>query len=265
MEKILQIGVEIQKIAIQSLQTKLTKDKNRKDNYPPLFMNSSQFENSPLETSFCILSSIDQEAFFGRTCGFQYSDAFRQPLISLAVTLASYNEGYVTFSPNQTYFILNVNLHGNIDHKASINSISSSDSTHSPKKVVCQTTKSLVYAYKYLIDPEKRAQKISNMLKNSNIDFTKDFARLVQTSISNTFIKLGTKMLTSTFAINIVKKIKLNSTLKLPKFYLLKTKPSVCKKTTELVDVSPPVGSKPNDTIKIRIMSYEKFHGMVRI
>ena len=265
MEKILQIGVEIQKIAIQSLQTKLTKDKNRKNNYPPLFMNSSQFVNSPLETSFCILSSIDQEAFYGRTCGFQYSDAFRQPLISLAVTLASYNEGYVTFSPNQTYFILNVNLHGNIDHKASINSISSSDSTHSPKKVVCQTTKSLVYAYKYLIDPEKRAQKISNMLKNSNIDFTKDFARLVQTSISNTFIKLGTKMLTSTFAINIVKKIKLNSTLKLPMIDPFTFKSSALKKNTKLVDILPPTGSKPDDMIKIRIMSYEKFHGMVRI
>ena len=47
-----------------------------------------------IEKSLFLLASTNQEAFFGRSCAFQFCDSLRLPLTACTVALASYNESY---------------------------------------------------------------------------------------------------------------------------------------------------------------------------
>lgn len=72
---------------------------------------------------------------------------------------------------------------------------------------------------------------------------------------------MGTNMITPTLAMNMVKKINFNG-LKLPRVAHKGSNESM-EDADEYVDILPPTGCTPNDSVQIRIMSAEIRDGMV--
>jgi hypothetical protein len=122
---------------------------------PSLFYDLSKNDNSSssIETNLLFLGSVYQEAFFGRTCGFQFCDSLQTPLTGAAVALASYNDGYEAYSNKEN--------HATID--ATTQTVENTDNRHNSTMYFSgQATlfKSLVSGTKYILDPELRARKV---------------------------------------------------------------------------------------------------------
>ena len=261
---------------------------------PSLFFHPDDLTDTSIETNLLSLASIHQEAFFGRTCGFQFCDSLKMPLTLCAVMLASYNDGYEAFS-NKENSTSNSNLtspstpistlNSFPNTNANSNSLSSSSSNPSVsnsspvsngnngnvnqfsniQNLFGQAAKTLFSSTKYAMDPELRGKKISSIMKNANIDFCKAFWQLVETPV----VQVGSNIVTPTLAVNLVKRISLASPLRLPKVDCPNNdndnnnNTKIEENQKEFVEVLPPVGSNSNDTVKIRILSYEMFQGMV--
>jgi hormone-sensitive lipase len=119
-----------------------------------------------------------------------------------------------------------------------------------------QAAKTLFSSTKYAMDPELRGKKISSVMKNADINFCKAFWQLVETPV----VQVGTNIVTPTLAINIVKRISLGTSLKLPK-----VDDDDDGGEQEYVEILPPAGCHPNEFVKIRILSYEMLQGMEHI
>ena len=218
------------------------------------------------------------------------------PLTLCAVMLASYNDGYEAFS-NKENSASNSNLaspstpvttlNSFPNTNANSNSLSSSSSNPSVsntspssnnnngngngnqfsniQNLFGQAAKTLFSSTKYAMDPELRGRKISSIMKNANIDFCKAFWQLVETP----FVQLGSNIVTPNLAVNVVKRISLASSLRLPKVDCPNNdnddnnNNKMDENQNEYVEVLPPVGSTPADTAKIRVLSYEMLQGMV--
>jgi hormone-sensitive lipase len=115
----------------------------------------------------------------------------------------------------------------------------------------------MICGTKYLLNPELRAKKIAKLIMNADIDFCKEFWRLIHTPVANKVVKVGSKLVTPAVDVNIVKSISFAESLYLPKVVIKKNKHK------ELVEVKPPIGSNPSDSVNIRVLSYEMLKGMV--
>ena len=259
---------------------------NFHDAGPSLFFHPDDLSDTKVETNLLALASIHQEAFFGRTCGFQFCDSLKMPLTLCTVMLASYNDGYEAFS-NKENSTPNSNVNSpstpvsTPSSNPNSNSLSSSSSNPSfnsassatsgnqfsnIQNLFGQAAKTLFSSTKYAMDPELRGKKISSVLKTANIDFCKAFWQLVETPV----VQVGSNIITPTLAVNVVKRISLASPLRLPKVEKLQNDNENIQKNSEnssspieYVDVLPPNGSNSSDTVKVRILSYEMFQGMV--
>jgi len=152
-EIVLQIGVDIQRVQLQESQVQ-----------PSLFYNMAEAKSAAIETNLLALGSVHQEAFFGRTCGFQFCESLQTPLTGCAVALASYNDGYEAYA---TAAVVQVEAEG-------AGSFMQGQAT---------LFKSLVSGTKYVMDPELRAKKISKVMKDANVEFCKAFWQLTETDI----------------------------------------------------------------------------------
>ena len=256
---------------------------------PPLFYHSDLLTDTSIETNLLSLASVHQEAFFGRTCGFQFCDSLKIPLTLCAVLLASYNDGYEAFA-NKENSTPNSNmtspstpmstLSSSPSPNGNSNSLSPSPSNPSfntatnngtqftsIQSMFGQAAKTLFSSTKYTMDPELRAKKISSVMKNANVDFCKAFWQLTETPM----VQVGSNMVTPNLGVNIVKRISLATPLRLPKCDSDESGASNRKSESsftsqsDFVDVMPPVGANPTDTVKIRILSYEMLQGMVSL
>jgi hypothetical protein len=201
----------------------------------PLFLHQNDFVGTAFEEKLISLATVDQYAFFGRTCGFQYLDSFKISITGLLCIFASFNDGYesyhssdISLSASERSYIFSSNKSfSNLDQPR--DSISSSSSLKSTKSILGQTSKTMICGTKYLLNPELRAKKIAKLIMNADIDFCKEFWRLIHTPVAN----------------------------KVPKVEIKKNKHK------ELVEVKPPIGSNPSDSVNIRVLSYEMLKGMV--
>ena len=302
---VLLVASDIQKATLKSHQnpylsqsSNLTrKIKNFHDYGPSLFLHPDDLTDTSIEANLLSLASVHQEAFFGRTCGFQFCDSLKMPLTLCAVMLASYNDGYEAFS-NKEYSTSNSNLASPSTPVTTLNSfpntnpnsnsLSSSSSNPSVSNtspssnnngngngnqfsniqtLFGQAAKTLFSSTKYAMDPELRGRKISSIMKNANIDFCKAFWQLVETPVC----QVGSNIVTPNLAVNVVKRISLASSLRLPRVDCPNNDNDDNKNNSkiddenqnEYVEVLPPVGSTPADTVKIRVLSYEMLQGMV--
>ncbi len=122
---------------------KLTENSNK------LLINQEDIDDF-IEENLFLVASTKPEAFFGRTCAFQFCDSLKIPLTACAVALASYNDGYEAFQ----------------DSRLGV------------------TAKSLLSSTRYILNPDLRAQKMSEIMKNGNVEFCKAFWQLTETSIA---------------------------------------------------------------------------------
>ena len=159
-EIVLQTALELQK-------SQLRKKPDSVFNFhagPSLFydLTASDEDSSLVETNLLFLGSVYQEAFFGRTCGFQFCDSLQTPLTGAAVALASYNDGYEAYSNKenqsggQAVYPLVTAEDGGVQQASS-----------SAGSFIGQATlfKSLVSGTKYILDPELRAKKVHFLFK----------------------------------------------------------------------------------------------------
>ena len=248
---------------VQHRQSKLKTDANSKKTLS-LYIHKNDFVDNILEENLISLSTTDQDTFFGRTCGFQYTDSLKKTTTAVSILFASYNDGYKTFrldssslSSNNTSFSSKNKVLQIEDHRYSF----SSNSTHSTntKIILGKASKASICASKYLINPELRAKKISSLTREADIEFCKEFWRLPGSlKIPAKMVKIGFKIVTPTLEVNLVKRISLVEKLILPKSYLKKA-----SQKNEFVTVLPPTGITSNDSVNIRILSYKKLIGMV--
>lgn len=118
------------------------------------FENSSLFLhadsiNFPMEKKLLLLANMNPEAYFGRSCAFQFCDSLKGPLTACAIALASYNDGYYAYQNNQLGI----------------------------------TAKSLFSGTKYFLNPELRALKLAEIMKHADVEFCKAFWQLTETSV----------------------------------------------------------------------------------
>jgi hypothetical protein len=260
---------------------------NRFHNYgPPLFIHAEQIQNSDVETNLFHLGSNQQEAFFGRACGFQFCDSLQIPLTGCAVFLASYNDGYEAFQSQATLYSTAPSSTQSIDTKLtklsmapalksspespppspqhtksniSRSPVTSASNLNSPSisASIGQAAKSLISTGKYMMDPELRAKKVSHIMKNANVEFCKAFWQLTETSI----VQMGSNLVTPTLAVNYLKKIPFTP-IRLPRVVTKNGDESVANNENDYVTVLPPKSATPTDTISIRILSSELRDGM---
>lgn len=129
----LEIGVEAQKLTATTNE---------------LFINYNKLPRH-YEEMLLLLSTKYQDAFYGRTCCFQYCNSLKIPLTAFAVALASYNDTYEV--PDAS--------------------------------TIRKTAKSLSDSTKYFMNPELRAKKIAYIMQSSTVDFCKYFSRLTDSQI----------------------------------------------------------------------------------
>ena len=249
---------------VQLRQSKLKTDSNSKKSLS-LYIHKNDFVDNILEENLISLSTTDQDTFFGRTCGFQYSDSLKKSMTAVSILFASYNDVYKTFrlidssslSFNNTSFSSKNPVFQVDDHRYSF----SSNSPHSTntKIILGKASKASICASKYIINPELRAKKISSLIKEADIEFCKEFWRLPGSfKIPAKMVKIGFKRVTPKLEVNLVKRISFVEKLILPKTYFKKA-----SQKNEFVTVLPPTGITSNDSVTIRILSYKKLMGMV--
>ena len=270
MENTLKILTEMQSIVLkcQSTQDAFRKIKNeaKGKKCPSLILYGNDFIDTSLEENLISLIKNEPEAFYGRTCSFQFSDSIKRPITALSILFASYNDGYNSF-PSKDFSSFkstcnsSENKFSNTDHHKSNNSLSfDSPASVSKKTVIKKATKTSICASKYIINPELRARKVTSSFKNADIGVCKEFWRLTDVSLPAKMLKIGSKIVTPKLEINMVKSIPLKERLVLPKSEFKQS-----QQNSELITISPPIVTNPNDSINIRILSYKKLMGMVII
>lgn len=182
-EIILQIAVDIQRIQLAEFHSD---NPHALHNGPTLFHNMAETGdsiNASIETNLLCLGSVYQDSFFGRTCGFQFCESLQTPLTGAAVALASYNDGYeacTQVSVNQTTPVPTPT-------SCQTNESASEQTPATQGQMVTQGQaslfKSLVSGTMYVMDPELRARKISQVMKDANVEFCKAFWQLTETDI----------------------------------------------------------------------------------
>lgn len=131
-----------------------------------LFINEKLI-NFELERKLLLASMQNPEAYFGRSCAFQFSNSLKMPLTGCAIALASYNDGYEAFQNN----------------------------------LLGKTAKILFSSSKYVINPELRAEKLADIMKNANVEFCKAFWQLTETPL----VHMSSNFITPNLPVNVVK------------------------------------------------------------
>ena len=252
MELILKEATNMQQSTLK-IHAKMLTSKSKKSLYfpelgPSLFLHSDNFAGTKLETNMFKLMSVHQEAFFGRTISFQYCDNLKMAMIFVPTLLAATNDYY----------------------KKVIIKDSQASENAQPVKVesfLIQLVKILMFCPKYIINPELRARKASTAILNGAIGFSTVFWRLSNSPL----VQLANNMVTPTLDVNIVIKISLASSLKLPRIEYKKKysnikdrkRNSTIINEIKCVDILPPEGATSKDTVQIRIFSHVMLQGMV--
>jgi hypothetical protein len=74
---------------------------------------------------------------------------------------------------------------------------------------------------------------------------------------------MGANLVTPNLAINVIKKVSLNGPLRLERVKPRDPMDDFSAPENDYVDVYPPAGSSPTDTVRIRILCHEMLSGMV--
>lgn len=70
---------------------------------PSLFLHEDKLvENAVIERNLFSLASEHLDAFFGKTCGFQFCESLQLAVTGCAIALASYNDGFEAYSPKES-------------------------------------------------------------------------------------------------------------------------------------------------------------------
>ena len=109
-----------------------------------LFMNDTQ-KDSIIEDMMDDFNKINRECFYGRSFGFQYDHTVRQSLQIIGVAMAAYGDGYIRHSDT-----------------------------------LSRAVSSVIHSGKYLIDPELRAKRITELTGDVDIKFCKAFWSLTE-------------------------------------------------------------------------------------
>ncbi len=226
-------------------------------NQSGLFVHANQFSNSTMESNLFDLASIHQEAFFGRACGFQFSDSLQIPLTGCAVALASYNDGYEAFTNKENINVKMSVTASNMGAQSELETSNQYMQINTISNTVTQAVKSMYNGTKYIMDPESRAKKMSHVMRNANVEFCKAFWQLTETSI----VEVGAKLLTGNVTVNVLKRIEL-APLKLPK---VKENSSTDTDVNEFVQIDLPTNYEKYPFVNVRILSSEVRNGMVNL
>jgi hypothetical protein len=141
---------------------------------PTLFVHSNEITDSLIEKYLFYLSSIHQEAFFGRACGFQFCESLEMPMTACVVAFASYNEGYEAYSTNkQTY------------------------TPHTPtaSNTTVKTSGALEYSDRSEPDTKEQTNKTNYSIK---LNYTKDETYMVKSAQSQSSAVIDKSTTTST-------------------------------------------------------------------
>ena len=186
-----------------------------------------------IEEKFLLLTSTNQEAFFGRTCAFQFCDSLRLPLKTCAIAMISLSERKSVTSTGEKTII-----------------------------TARKAAKTLSISSKCMLLPEMRAQKLEIIMKNADIHFYKSFFQLlekrcvqvgfikkiIETEKSSIlFIKLGADLMTPELTVIFAKQLTQN-VLTIEKRDSLGT-----------IKVNP-----PQNPVSIKLLSAKLQQGMVR-
>ena len=222
MEIVLQLGLDMQTRTLQAFKRDInhcnqsnSDDVRREISGPTLFVHAIQLASTPIEKILFDLATVHQEAFYGRTCGFQFCDSLTMPLTGCAIALTSYNDGYEAFSgsrndsssqsqsqPLSTSSTFNtspssvdLNLFPNSQsYSSNLMSTATIQSSSAPLTPITsnlnmfttsigQAAMSVFSSTKYLIDPDLRSRKMAQIFKTANVEFCKAFWQLTETSI----------------------------------------------------------------------------------
>ncbi len=156
---VLQIAVEMQRSTSTSDQKSL-------------FLNAEALVDSEMERKMFDLATVHQDAFHGRTCGFQFCESLRLPLTCCAVAFSSCHEAYTKYVNKQQH----VDLDG--DNTALSNE---SEAEHSYE--IGDFFHSILRSKKYAANPELRSRQMSHIVKTTGVDFCKAFWQLTETSL----------------------------------------------------------------------------------
>jgi hypothetical protein len=292
-EIILSTALEMQQMSLNSA---------KKDHKISLFIDADSNENFNLEMAFFKLTAIHSEAFFGRTCGFQFTESVQLTVTGIAVAMASLYDGYKTFNQNKfcrdSSLLLKRTSSPFLSRSVTSCSESNNNSDESNTKLnslssIGRGTKSLVSSTKYFANTELRGKQIENIMKAVDLGFYKDFWELTESSFVHvnatgrklfeminpirerlffSIIKANLNLvdlkrnLANKTPINVLKAILFNGSLRLPRVSSFcrpkKQHQHVTKR--QFVWVTPPAHADPNDYVRVRILSNELRKGMVK-
>lgn len=191
LEIFLQLSLEMMENNLKDFEFKLNKSNNvipLKEFYqgPSLFVNLNESNLKSMEKKLFDLSSKHQEAFFGRACGFQFCESLQRPLLGCAIALTSYNDGFEAFSNKENTLVQPGQELGsppNLKRTTSASSATVMTSYGSLTNSIGKAAMSVYSSTKYIMDPDLRAKKMSQIMRKANVDFCKAFWQLTETSI----------------------------------------------------------------------------------
>jgi hormone-sensitive lipase len=163
LEIILQVALDMKKVsAMQS---------NRS-----LFLSAEEFVDTEMERKMFDLASIHQDAFYGRTCGFQFCESLRLPLTFCAVAFSSCHDAYAKY----------VKKHADLECEAA--ALSASELEPENNYEIGDFLHSILRSKKYAANPELRSRQMSHIVKTTSVDFCKAFWQLTETSVFQVII-----------------------------------------------------------------------------
>lgn len=175
--------------------------------------------------------AINQYCFYGRCLGFQYSDAIRNIVRFISISMASFSEAFYGRDVDGAWM---------------------------------KTTRNVWTSGKYLLNPELRARRIVNLSQNAKIDFCKSFWFLAESEVMQRL----PSMVGSYIKINQVIEIPCE-TLKLPRRRSITNlseekdgqSPSTTDDTVEIPVPTSHLGS--GLPVNTRLLSHKRREGMI--
>lgn len=206
LEVILEVCVRLLKVSLKDV---IADDVSKRPT-PSLFVNCQAIqENIDIEEILVKLASGYIEACFGKTCGFQYCESFQLAITTGLVLFASYNDTFEFFSQSPSaskkstgpeaasLSSLPEDNSKSSDNLNNSNNYTTQDSNQNKTKTTTTTTNSgfsltntisgavtsLVSTARYALDPDMRAKKFLEIIKNADIEFFKDFYLFLETPV----------------------------------------------------------------------------------
>jgi hormone-sensitive lipase len=125
-----------------------------------LFVDLNELIDTDVEQQLFDLATIHQEAFFGRTCAFQFSKSLRLPLVAIVVAFTSFHDAHEQR--------LKTTRSRNNDGQFELRSF----------------MRSMWYnGKKYVTNPELRSKRMCQIVQTTNVDLCKGFWQLTETLV----------------------------------------------------------------------------------